>query len=147
MGNFIGNVRILPDYPKDLRITVKKITSIVLGNEIEKIRDKGRLSEYDQTGIRFLKAAIHFIPLALEDGADFENSAFIFATPGRQFVVTAGKGDWEYYFSEDDINIITGRCVRRPWLRYLWNKVKSGFSRIASLLPIVGTALRFLMPT
>lgn len=48
MGNFIGNVRILPDYPKDLRITVKKITSIALGNEIEKIRDKGRLSEYDQ---------------------------------------------------------------------------------------------------
>lgn len=146
MGNFIGNVRILPDYPKDLRITVKKITSIALGNEIEKIRDKGRLSEYDQTGIRFLKGAIHFIPLALEDGADLENAAFIFATPGSQFVVTAGKGDWEYYFSEDDMRIITSRCVRRPWRWYLWDKVKSGFSRIVPFLPIAGAALKVLMP-
>ena len=125
---------------------MKKITSIPLGDEVEKIRNKGRLSEHDRASIKFLKAAIHFIPMAKEDGADFENAAFIFTHPGRQFVVIAGKGDWEYYFSEDNIGDITGRCVRRPWLMYLWNKVTSSFSRIATLLSVAGLALKALMP-
>ena len=125
---------------------MKKITSIPLGDEVEKIRNKGRLSEHDRASIKFLKAAIYFIPMAKEDGADFENAAFILTHPGRQFVVIAGKGDWEYYFSEDNIGDITGRCVRRPWLMYLWNKVTSSFSRIATLLSFAGLALKALMP-
>ena len=90
---------------------MKKITSTPLGDEIEKIRNKGRLSEHDRASIKFLKAAIHFIPLAKEDGADFENAAFIFNPP---VIVIAGKGDSEYYFSEDGSNNITCKCVRKP---------------------------------
>ena len=39
---------------------------------------KERLSEHDETSIKFLEEAIYCIPLAIEDGADFENAAFIF---------------------------------------------------------------------
>ena len=53
----------------------RKKTSIALGNEVEEIYNKGRLSEHDRASLNFLKAAIHFIPLATEDGADFENAA------------------------------------------------------------------------
>ena len=52
--------------------------------------------------------------MANEDGADFENAAFIFNPQVRQFVVIAGKGDSEYYFSEDGSNNITCKCVRKP---------------------------------
>ena len=60
------------------RIPVKKITAIALGEEVEKKQNKERLSEHDETSIKFLEEAINCIPLAIEDGADFENAAFIF---------------------------------------------------------------------
>ena len=124
-----------------------KITSPALGNEVRKLENKGCLSAHERTTIRFLKAANNFLPDVVEDGADLTNAAFIFAQPGREFVVKAGGGDWEYYFSEDDYSNITGRCVRRPWLRYLWNKVTSGFSRIGgALLSIGSSGLKALMP-
>ena len=46
-----------------------------------------------QGSIKFLKEAINCIPLANENGADFENAAFIFNPPTGQFIVIAGKGD------------------------------------------------------
>ena len=48
------------------------------GEEVEKKQNKERLSEHDETSIKFLEEAINCIPLAIEDGADFENAAFIF---------------------------------------------------------------------
>ena len=51
---------------------MKKITAIAVGEEVEKkIQNKERLSEHDETNIKFLKEAIDCIPLANEDGADF----------------------------------------------------------------------------
>ena len=47
------------------------------GEEVEK-KNKERLSEHDETSIKFLEEAINCIPLENEDGADFENVAFIF---------------------------------------------------------------------
>ena len=44
----------------------------------KKIQNKERLSEHDETNIKFLKEAINCIPLTIEDGANFENAAFIF---------------------------------------------------------------------
>ena len=57
---------------------MKKITAIALREEVEKKQNKERLSEHDETSIKFLEEAINCIPLAIEDGADFENAAFIF---------------------------------------------------------------------
>ena len=79
---------------KKIRVPVKKITAIALGEEVEKrIQNKEGLSDQDETSIKFLKEAINCIPLANENGADFENAAFIFNPPTGQFIVTAGKGD------------------------------------------------------
>ena len=52
---------------------MKKITAIAVGEEVEKKnkQNKERLSEHDETNIKFLKEAIDCIPLANEDGADF----------------------------------------------------------------------------
>ena len=41
-------------------------------------KNKESLSEHDETSIKFLEEAINCIPLENEDGADFENVAFIF---------------------------------------------------------------------
>ena len=72
----------------------------ILGNEIWSLREgKASLSEFDQMKVKFLKAAIHFFPQALEDGADLENVAFIFDLPGTQVILISGAGDWKYYFS------------------------------------------------
>ena len=60
------------DYPEKIRIPVKKITAIAVGEEVEKKKqNKERLSKHDETNIKFLKKAIDCIPLANEDGADF----------------------------------------------------------------------------
>ena len=79
---------------KKIRIPVKKINAIALGEEVKKrIQNKEGLSDQDETSIKFLKEAINCIPLANENGADFENAAFIFNPPTGQFIVIAGKGD------------------------------------------------------
>ena len=79
---------------KKIRVPVKKIIAIALGEEVEKrIQNKEGLSDQDETSIKFLKEAINCIPLANENGADFENAAFIFNPPTGQFIVIAGKGD------------------------------------------------------
>ena len=47
----------------------------------KQIQNKERLSEHNETSIKFLKEAISCIPLANEDGADFEKNAFLFNPP------------------------------------------------------------------
>ena len=88
------------DYPEKIRILVKEITVIGLGEEVEK---KIQNKEHDETNIKLVEEATNCIPLANEDGADFANAAFIFIPPVRQFIAIAGnsdsdeKGDWKYY--------------------------------------------------
>lgn len=127
------------DYPKDYKKYVNKIIPVDLGKEVRKLEDKRNLDSYDRTTIQFLKAAINFLPTAMEDGADLTNAVFIFAQAGREFVIQAGSGDWEYYFSEQYSGQITGRCIRRPWLKFIWDKVSSTVYRFGSaLLSAVG---------
>ena len=59
----------------------------------KKIQNKQGLSDQDETSIKFPREAINCIPLANENGADFENAAFIFNPPTGQFIVIAEKGD------------------------------------------------------
>ena len=92
------------------------------------------LSEFDQTQVKFLREAIHFIPQALNDRANLKSAIFIFALPGRQFAFKSGAGDWEYYFSQDNHNKITGRCTRKPWVYYVWDWIKFACSIIPRLL-------------
>lgn len=66
---------------------------------LEKGKASSNLSEFEQTKVKFLKAAIHSISQVLDDGADLENAVFIVALPGLQFALKSGAGDWEYYFS------------------------------------------------
>ena len=104
------------------------------------------LSAEEKATLQFLRAAISFVPLALEAGADMENASFLFAQPGKEFAVVAGKGDWEFFFYTDSRGDISGHCVRRPWLRYIWDGVKSTVRRIGSfLLPIFGPPLLALL--
>ena len=99
---------------------MKKITAIALVEEVKKkIQNKEGLSDQDETSIKFLKEAINCIPLANKNRTDFENAAFIFNPPTGHFIVIAGKGDWEYYFSEGDSDNITCKCVCKPCLIYL----------------------------
>ena len=119
------------DYPSDIIIDVSKITSAILGKEITKrCGNEGRhrnLNNRGQTTLRFLQNAISFIPEAVKAGADLTNAAFIFSQPGREFVVKAGRGDWEFFFSEDERDEIHGRCVRKgrkPLLHKVWNNLK-----------------------
>lgn len=76
------------------------------------------------------------------------NAAFILSQPGREFLIQSGNGDWEFYFSEDQYGEIYGRNVRKPFLRYAWDGVKSVVRRIGSaiggLLSITGSSLRAL---
>ena len=63
------------------------------------------------------------------------NCAFILRQPGRVRVIISGNGDWEYDFCEEADGEIYGRCVRKPFLRYAWDKTKSAvvclFGRVA----------------
>ncbi|KAJ7389458.1 hypothetical protein OS493_031427 [Desmophyllum pertusum] len=109
-------------YP--LRIYVDEITAPVLGRElVRRCGNEGQhryLDAIGHTTLRFLRAAISFIPDALNDGGNMRNAAFILSQPGREFLIQAGSGDWEFYFSEYANGAIYGRCVRKPFLRYVW---------------------------
>ena len=92
------------------------------------------LDEQGRTTLLFMKAAISFIPLALDAGADLRNPSSTFAQPGREFVIKSGNGDWDFYFSQEKDGSIYGRCVRKPALCYFWGVKKV----VRYLLPIVG---------
>ena len=57
---------------------------------------------------------------------------------GENLLLGSGKGDWEYYFSEEGYNNIIGKCVRRPWLRFIWNGITSTVSRLCVPLLSIG---------
>ena len=62
----IDNIYTIFGLSRKIRIPVKKITAITVGEEVGKENTK-----HDETNIKFLKEAIDCIPLANEDGADF----------------------------------------------------------------------------
>ena len=137
-------------------IRVKEISKVALGREeVKRCGNEGSawssLAQGEityeefiaiETTRRILRAARSFIPDAQDDGADMKNAAFILSIPGRDFVIKAGDGDWEYVFEEDEYGEIYGRCVRQHWFRYGYNKVTNAFGRIVSFvfkhLPIIG---------
>lgn len=125
---------------------LSKITVTALGKVlIAECGNEGKhpyLSYEEKVTLQFLRAAISFVPLALDTGADMRNASFLFAQPGREFAIVAGNGDWEFYFSHSQYGDIFGYCVRKPWMQYAWDSIKSTFRRVGSFLfPIFGPAL------
>ena len=102
-----------------------------------------------ETTRRILRAARSFIPDAQQDGANMKNTAFILSIPGRDFVIKAGKGDWEYNFEEDEYGEIYGRCVRQTFPCYIYNKVTNTIVRFVSFagrfLPLIGSGGRLAL--
>ena len=117
-----------------VRIRVQEINGRAIGREItRRCGNEGQhlyLNDEDWTTLRFLRAANSFIPDARDDGADMRNCAFILRQPGREFVIISGNGDWEFDFCEDADGEIYGRCVRKPFLRYVWDGVTSAVVRL-----------------
>ena len=102
------------------------------------------LNDVDWGTLRFLRAVNSFIPIARDDGANMRNVAFTLRQRGREIVIISGNGDWEYDFCKDVDGKIYGRCVRKPFLRYVWDAGNSSFVRLPSLLastPIEGVFL------
>ena len=62
------------------------------------------------TTLKFLRAAISFISNENNMCADLTNAAFIISQPGKEFIIQAGNGDWELFFSEEAEDV-HGRCV------------------------------------
>lgn len=91
-----------------------------------------------------MRTAISFIPDAQNDGGDMRNAAFILSQPGQEFLIQAGNGDWEFYFAEEEDGRIYGRCVRKPFLRYMWDGfmsvVRSVGSFIGGLFAVTGSS-------
>lgn len=77
----------------------------------------------------FLQKGISFIPEAIEEGADLQNTAFIFCFPGEDFAVTSGNHDWEFIFfiENGDIHV---KCTRVPTRRWLWNVIMECWNRL-----------------
>ena len=129
-----------------VKISVQEINGRAIGREItRRCGNEGQhryLNDVDWTTLRFLRAANSFIPDARDDGANMRNCTFILRQPGREFVIISGNGDWEYDFSEDADGEIYGRCVRKPFLRYVWDGAKSLVVRVISFA--ASTAAGFL---
>ena len=150
--SFASCLLLFKSYSRDVKIFVNEITPATLGRQVvRRCGNEGQHGYLDAAGyttLQFLRAAISFVPDALDDGADMRNAAFILSQPGREFLIQSGNGDWEFYFSEDQYGEIYGRNVRKPFLRYAWDGVKSVVRRIGSaiggLLSITGSSLRAL---
>ena len=130
-----------------------QVTPPVLGQEVikrcgeEGSEKRQQLNNAGKTTLRFLTAAIDFIPMAMDDGADMKNVAFIFAQPGKQYLIKAGKGDWEFYFAQDaNTGNVYGRCVHITMAHYIWDMITSVFRRVGAaisqkMLSILGSPL------
>ena len=120
----------------EVTIPVQEINGRAIGREItRRFGNEGQhryLNDVDLTTLRFLRAANSFVHDAYDDGADMRNCAFILRQRGKEFVITAGNRDWEYDFCEEQNGVIYGRCVRKPFLRYFYDKAKSCVVRLLS---------------
>ena len=113
---------------------MKHINGQTLGRELtRKCGEEEQWPKLDAPGkttLRFLRYAISYVPSALKVGADLNNTSFIFNQPGREFVITSGDGDWEFYFYQDEKENIIGEKIRQP---PLWTEFKR-FGRFLLLL-------------
>ncbi|KAL9965880.1 hypothetical protein ACROYT_G029734 [Oculina patagonica] len=149
-SGFMGRGRMTQHYDSDVKIYVDEITAPVLGRElIKRCGNEGQHPFLNRTGrktLRFLRAAISFIPDAQNDGGDMCNAAFILSQPGQEFLIQAGDGDWEFFFAEEANGQIYGRCVRKPLLRYMWDGVKSAVRCIGGrLFSVAAPVSRFAL--
>ena len=71
----------------------------------------------------FLQKGISFIPEAIKEGANLQNTAFIFRFPEEDFTVTSGNHDWEFIFFIEN-GAIQVKYTRVPTRRWLWNVIK-----------------------
>ncbi|KAL9965267.1 hypothetical protein ACROYT_G029042 [Oculina patagonica] len=139
-GSVLKRRKLATQIPR--RTTVSEITTVALGRFlVDKCGNEGQHRYLDETGqatLEFLRASIDFVPQALQAGANMRNTSFIYAQPGREFVISAGNGDWEFYFSQtgDEINC---QCVRKPMYRYVWDGIK--WLVVRTFAPIVTLAL------
>lgn len=134
-------------FPDEFKLRVERIGPHILGDKIKALKEADT-NEFDEMKIQFLKAAIHLFPSMLEDRADLENAAFIFALPGTQFILISGKGDWEYYFSQDvNDNKIIGRCNRKPWREYIWDGIKFIVSKIPEYMSTARAIIDAVRPS
>ncbi|XP_078380972.1 uncharacterized protein LOC144663778 [Oculina patagonica] len=145
MGNFRSRMFDENDY--DEVIKVNKLNSNVLcGQSIKRFGNEDKhqyLKEEDQTTLKLLEAANHFIPVVMKVGTDLTNAVFIFSQPEKQFAIKAGNGDWEFYFAEDADKKIKGQHVRYGslWLSLLHNDDLVRFIKLAgSLLSVIYVA-------
>ena len=145
----------LQHYSDEIR--VREISKVTIGQvEVRRCGNEGspsrRLRQREitheeyyaiETTRRILRAARSFIPDAQEDGADMKNAAFILSIPGRDFIIKAGDGDWEYVFEEGQDGEIYGRCVRETLTRYIYNRATNTIGRFCSFvarhLPLIGS--------
>ena len=124
-------------FPENVTIKVPNINPVSLGKELlRRCGNEGQWPYNDAvttTTLKFLQASISYIPLALETSADLSNAAFILSQPGNEFVIRSGNADWEFYFSQDYKGDISGKCLRKPYLRYYYDKISSTVRSILSL--------------
>ncbi|XP_068708459.1 uncharacterized protein [Montipora foliosa] len=136
ISGFLERRRMVEDHPRRDMILLNKITAAALAREmVRRCGNEGRqqyLDDSRKTTLRFLRAAISFIPEALDDGADMSNAAFFSMEPGCDFTIKAGHGDWEYCFSEDGLSSRSFRLVRAPLLRYCWVRSNTSMQSIRS---------------
>ena len=100
-------------------VRVDHLTSPVLGKELSKRCGEGgseqrlNLNNGGRRVLRFLTEVILLMPVVMIE-ADLQNTAFIFAQPGKEFVIVAGDGDWEFYFAESVDGDICCTLKRMP---------------------------------
>lgn len=137
---FKGNQGMAKQFSGVETINVQESTVPRLGRIlVQKCGNEGNhpyLDETKKVTLKFLRAAIDFIPLALDVAGDLENASFFFAHPGNDFAIKAGKEDWQFYFSHLADGTIHGRCVRKPTLHYIWDEFKKVISRYV-VTPVV----------
>ena len=100
------------------------------------------LDETKKIALNFVRAAIDFIPLALEVKERF---LFFFAHPGNDFTIKAGKEEWQFYFSQLPNGNIRGRCARKPTLHHISDEFKRVISRYV-VTPVVFALNSLMIP-
>ena len=91
----------------------------------------------------FLEKGISFIPEAIKEGADLENTAFVFCFPGGDFAVIAGNHEWEFTFLLDEKGCIRVECTRETTKHWLWNVAREGLNHGVDLLREIAVKARF----
>ena len=113
----IDNIYTIFGLSRKIRIPVKKITAIAVGEEVEKKKYKTRnvsVNTTKQISNSSNRPSIAYLWQMKMELIFKIIIAFIFNPPSEHFIFIAGKGDWE-----DGSNNITCICVRKPLLMYL----------------------------